>query len=66
MGEKYKNFQEGFLTVPELARRWRVDKYWVYRNLDLLEIPTLRFGRSIRFALTAILEWEQKNSRVQR
>jgi excisionase family DNA binding protein len=59
------NTEEGFLTVPELAQRWRVDKHWIYRNLDLLGIPHLRFGRAIRFSLKDIQDWEQQNSNYQ-
>lgn len=66
MRKKYQHLKERYLTVTELAHRWRVDKFWVYRNLDLLGIPTLRFGRSIRFAMSDVLEWEKRNSQVKR
>lgn len=50
------------MTVPELAQRWRVEKHWIYKNLGVLGLPTLRLGRSIRFSLEDVASWEQQNS----
>lgn len=66
MKSKSQTTQDGFLTVPELAKRWRVDKHWVYRNLDLLQIPTLRLGRLIRFSVASVNEWEKQNAQAKR
>ena len=43
---------EEFLTVPEVAARFRVSERWVYTNLSTL--PHRRLGRSVRFARSQI------------
>lgn len=47
------------LRVEELAHRWQVTKFWIYRNAEELGIPSIRLGGNIRFALEDILQYEE-------
>ena len=47
-----------FLTVGQLANRWQVDRGWIYRNHELMGIPTQRFGSTLRFPIREIEKWE--------
>ena len=47
---------EPLLTVSELATVLKVKSSWVYRQVRLGEIPTIRLGKYRRFCLSAVLE----------
>jgi excisionase family DNA binding protein len=47
-----------FLTIEELAIRWKVAAHWLYGNHKAKQIPTLKIGRSLRFPRKEIEEWE--------
>jgi excisionase family DNA binding protein len=56
--------QEELLTVIELAARLKVSVTWVYiktRDKGENSIPRIKVGRHIRFRLTEVMTWLQKN-----
>lgn len=50
-----------FLTLDDLANRWRVKGKWVYSNHRRLGLPRLPIGGHLRFPLEGIEEWERRN-----
>jgi excisionase family DNA binding protein len=50
---------ERLLTAEQVADRWQVSKYHVYRLAREGKMPTIAIGRYYRFRLTALVEWEQ-------
>lgn len=52
-----------FLTLDELAARWKVKRKWVYSNHSRLGVPILPLGRQLRFPIAQLEEWETKNLR---
>lgn len=50
------------LTVPELARRWKVHTVTIYRLLERRELPAFKIGKAWRIALSTVLAYEQQNS----
>lgn len=55
--------ETGYLTLEDLARRWRVKPKWIYSNHRQLGIPSLYLGRQLRFPLRQVEDWEVMNSR---
>lgn len=49
------------LTVRELAKRWRVTDAYIYGNRQEMELPTIKIGGNLRFALEDILRYEQEH-----
>lgn len=45
-----------FLTVDEIAERWRVSRMTIYRMVESNELPHLKIGRSIRIRKD-VVEW---------
>lgn len=41
------NGDQGLLTVPQLAERWKVKDSWVYQHIR--EIPHIKLGSLVRF-----------------
>ena len=52
------NTETLFLNAEQLAIRWQVDRGWIYRNHELVGIPTQRFGSTLRFPIREIEKWE--------
>jgi excisionase family DNA binding protein len=50
-----------FLTVREVCERYGISKDTVYKKVSLGLIPCIRVGRSIRFGIQDLEEWEQEN-----
>jgi excisionase family DNA binding protein len=44
-----------FLTVPEVAELARIDQRTLRRAIDAGEIPTARFGNTVRIPTSALL-----------
>lgn len=54
---------EKFLTVAEVAKRWRVSNMTVYRMVESGTLPALKIGkRSVRIPESAVTDYEEKNS----
>ena len=52
-----------FLTVPELAARWRISDRTVQRLIKRGALPHLRIGRQVRLGLDDILAFERTGAR---
>jgi excisionase family DNA binding protein len=50
---------ERLLTTDEVADRWQVSKYHVYRLAREGKVPAVAIGRYHRFRMAALVEWEQ-------
>ena len=50
------------LTVPELAARWSVTDRTLRRMVDKGDLPVTRIGRSVRYRLSDVLEYEAEHS----
>ena len=50
----YKNMDDPFLTVQELAEYLRVKKSWIYQKVHAKEIPYHKFGNHLRFKKSEI------------
>ena len=50
-----------FLTVEELAERWKVSRSYIYNRLSNKSFPVKpkRFGRLVRFRLKDVEEYER-------
>lgn len=51
-----------FWTTAELAERFGVDVDTVYDLAATAALPHLRFGRSYRFPIERVLEWERQRT----
>ena len=51
------------LTADQLAERWGRSRYQVYEMAKRGVLPVLRIGRSVRFRLTDIEAWEERQVR---
>jgi excisionase family DNA binding protein len=58
--EKYEN---GFLTVAEVAEIINVSTAWVYRKAKAGLIPNVRVGGIVRFRKDVFSEWLSTHSR---
>lgn len=47
------------LTAEQVAARWQVSKFHVYRLARQGKVPTVAIGRYYRFRLAALVEWEE-------
>lgn len=47
----------GVLTLPEVAKKLRVSRTWLYKKCEAGLIPHLRIGKMVRFVETDILDW---------
>jgi excisionase family DNA binding protein len=47
------------LTAEQVAERWQVSKYHVYRLAREGKVPVVAIGRYYRFRLAALVEWEE-------
>lgn len=56
-------FEDGekYLTVEEVAARWRISKMTVYRMIEAGELPANMFCRQKRIRHTAVVEYEQNS-----
>lgn len=52
-----------YLSISDLAERWKKSDWWVYTNHQKLGVPHLKLGRELRFPLDGVLSWEQKRTR---
>ena len=52
-----------YLTLQDLAIRWRTNEKWIYSNHRRLRIPSLKLGRQLRFRRDFIERWERQNHR---
>ncbi|MCZ2811294.1 helix-turn-helix domain-containing protein [Modestobacter sp. VKM Ac-2979] len=51
-----------FLTVPELAARWSATDRTLRRMVDSGDLPVTRIGRSVRYRLSDVLDYEAEHS----
>ena len=49
-----------FLTVPEVADRWKVNTRKVYEYINAGDLRAIRFGRSWRIELNDLERFEDK------
>ena len=56
--KKLINAPDVYLSISELAKRWKKSDWWVYTNHKELGIPCLKLGRELRFPLNGIVQWE--------
>lgn len=52
-----------YLTLHDLAMRWRTTGKWIYNNHRRLRVPSLKLGRQLRFRRDFIEQWERQNHR---
>lgn len=57
--------QEPFIDVYDLAQFLKVKKQTAYHIVATLNIPHYRVGRLIRFKLSEVEEWMNKNKAEQ-
>lgn len=50
---------ETWLSVKEVAARWRVSRMKVYRMCESAELKSHRFGRSWRITLSDVQQYEE-------
>lgn len=52
--------EDDFLTVDELAEKWKVQKSWIYaRTMETgpNSIPRIKIGKYLRFEWNRVQEW---------
>lgn len=49
-----------YLTVAEVADRWRVSKMTVHRLIDTGALASIRVGRSIRIHHESVVAYEER------
>jgi excisionase family DNA binding protein len=54
--------QENLLTVDQVARYLKVDKFTIYRLITQRRIPAFRVGNQWRFKRTIIDAWLMENA----
>ena len=55
--------KEVFLTIDELAEKWRVPKSWLYartRQKGPEAIPVIKMGKYCRFSESDVMEWLER------
>jgi excisionase family DNA binding protein len=57
--------QQNLLTIDELARYLKVDKFTIYRLLGQKKIPAFKVGNQWRFQRAMIDAWLMQNSNVR-
>lgn len=57
--------QEPFIDVADLANFLKVKKRTAYHIVATLNMPHYRVGRLIRFKLSEVVEWMNKNKAEQ-
>ena len=57
--------QEPFIDVDDLAKFLKMKKQTAYHIVATLNIPHYRVGRLIRFKLSEVEDWMNKNKAVQ-
>ncbi len=55
---------EKFLTVQQLAERWGFNERKIYNMANKKEIPATKIGKSWRFPLTLIEEYERTQTTI--
>jgi len=50
-----------FLTIRELAARWKLSTRSIHRLIAEGRLPVHRIGRAVRLALTDVLAFESQN-----
>jgi len=50
-----------FMTVEEVASRWRISKMSVYRIIGRNELEVMRVGRAFRITETSVDRYEAAN-----
>ncbi len=59
---------QNFLTVDELAEKFRVSRSWVYsstRETGLRSIPRSMLGKCIRFVESEVMEWLKRQNELK-
>jgi hypothetical protein len=57
--KKLSEAPDVYLSISDLASRWKKSDWWVYTNHKELGVPCLKLGRQLRFPLDGIIKWEQ-------
>ena len=55
--------EEGWVAITEVAAHLRVTKDSIYRWVDSKGFPAHRVGRLLRFKLSQVDDWVQRNNR---
>jgi len=58
--------QEVLLTVEQVAKYLKIDKFTVYRLVAQKELPAFKVGNQWRFKRKMIEAWLMKNSNIQK
>ncbi len=58
--------QDALLTVDQVARYLKIDKFTVYRLVAQRELPAFKVGNQWRFKRKMIDAWLMKNSNIQK
>ncbi len=57
--------QDALLTVDQVARYLKIDKFTVYRLVAQRELPAFKVGNQWRFKRKMIEAWLMKNSNIK-
>ncbi len=57
--------QDALLTVDQVARYLKIDKFTVYRLVAQRKLPAFKVGNQWRFKRKMIEAWLMKNSNIQ-
>ena len=58
--------QDALLTVDQVARYLKIDKFTVYRLVAQRKLPAFKVGNQWRFKRKMIEDWLMKNSNIQK
>jgi len=58
--------QDALLTVDQVARYLKIDKFTVYRLVAQRKLPAFKVGNQWRFKRKMIEAWLMKNSNIQK
>jgi excisionase family DNA binding protein len=58
--------QDALLTVDQVARYLKIDKFTVYRLVAQRELPAFKVGNQWRFKRKMIEAWLMKNSNIKK
>lgn len=56
-----KSLVSPFLTVSDLASRWKKPSQWIYANWREIGLKPVAIGQQLRFRLDDIANWELDN-----
>ena len=56
-----KHTASPFLTVFDLAERWKKPAQWIYSNWKYIGLNPIAIGKQLRFRLEDIVRWELDN-----